>query len=192
MYPIQTFSKLFGLEHDNPGLFVAQYKAIAQQMPLLYLLIISSTLAVSNANLYHAPVVLSVVFPAALLLGCIAFFYWFMAIPESVEPEELNRRILIRLHATIWNNLVFAALFSSWSMQLFLTGDIATQGLVVAFVGVSTFGIILCLMHVRAAVVAYLGASLIPLFLFMWATGESHFRTGAFVIFMVALVFIIV
>ncbi|HHB83083.1 MAG TPA: EAL domain-containing protein, partial [Devosia sp.] len=117
---------------------------------------------------------------------------WFMAIPESAEPEELNQMILIRLHGTIWNHLMFGALYSGWAIQLFMTGDVSTQGLVVAFVGVSAFGIVLCLMHVRGAVVAYLGSALVPLIAFMWMSEETHFRTGAFIVIMVALVFVIV
>ncbi len=192
MYRYEFFSKIFGIEQNNYELYVAQYKAMAKRTPLIYLIVITAMVGVAYVYWETAPLVYTLIFPGALLVGDLIFFYWFVNIPKSLNSKQYGQAVLTRLHSTIWSTIVLGSSYSAWSIGLFGYGDDAIKGLVPVFIGVSTFGAALCLMHVRASALALIFWTLGPLVVFLWLTGEPSYMISAMNLGMVAVVFALI
>ena len=192
LYSLSYFSRVFGIEQDNPGLYRAQYLSMAKQTPLLFLIAISTTIGVSFINLNIAPNFLTIYFPASLLIGDLGFFLWFMRIPKNLSQELFDRQALIRLHATIWGSLALGISHAVWAISLFEFGDATMRGLETTFLGVSTLGVAICLMHIRAAAMAIIVSIIGPVVVYYWMTDLKGFHASAINLTLISAVFAVV
>jgi predicted signal transduction protein with EAL and GGDEF domain len=63
--------RVFHAPRDNPELVQAKLAAFTKQVPLMYALVVSNTLALAATHVGSAPAVLTLYIPAALSLVCV-------------------------------------------------------------------------------------------------------------------------
>lgn len=192
MYSFRFFSQLFGVDFNNPDLYVAQYRRMARQTPWLYLIVISSTITISYIFWDSSPTFLRLVVPGVLILGDLAFMLWFISKPKGISQKQDHFHALIRLHTTIWGSIVLGFAYAYWSIALFEYGDGASKGLIGVFLATATFGASLCLMHLRIAAITLVTSVISPLVIFLWLTGTEAFMATALIIALVMTVFVFV
>jgi diguanylate cyclase (GGDEF)-like protein len=181
---------IFRIPRDNPELIQAKLAASTKQVPLLYALLVSNTLALAITHMASAPAMLTVYVPAALSLVCVVRMIIWRRTRHQVWSLEQAVRKLNRA-------IVFAALlgagFSAWSLSLFPYGDAYTKGHVAFFMGVTVIGCVFCLMHVRLAVLIIMSLVVVPFAIYFASTGNTVFIAIAinFVIVAVAVVFML-
>src|SRR5882757_7927426 len=123
---------LFRTPRDNPELIQAKLAAFSKQVPLMYALVMSSTLALAITHLGSAPAVLTVYIPAALDLVCVIRMIMWLRTRHHVWSHE---QALAKLRGTIIFAAILGAGFSAWSLSLFPYGDAYTKGHVAFFMG---------------------------------------------------------
>ncbi len=189
MYSLKYFSKLFGIELNNPELYRSQYYSMAKQATLLYTLAIITTISVAFINFEDAPVFLTMEVPALLLLGDLAFFFWFAWIPGKYIGEAFDRQVLYRLHATVWGALFLGLVHSIWALAIFKYSDVAMRGLITTFLSASTLGVAICMMNLRFAAFTIILSMFAPVMLYFWFNGDTAYKVSAINLAMVATVF---
>ena len=148
-----VFEKAFGIlavPDDNVELLKAQYHAFSRQMPLMYLVLLSSTWAVAITHLAIAPLWLTIVAPIALtLISVVRVSHWRRS--RYVEPTaKAAQRAL-----TCVNYLAFAkaSVFTGWSLLLFPYGDAYTRSHLAFYMAITVISCIFGLVHLRSAAV---------------------------------------
>ncbi len=192
MYSFRFFSKLFGIDYYNPELYVAQYRKMARQTPLLYIIVITALLIVAYLNFGRVPSFLSLTVPFVLVVGDLGFLFWFISMPKKASPKTTNRAALARLHTTIWGSIGLGLAHALWAINLFEYGDDGTRGQIAVFIGVSTFGAALCLMHLRASALTIIISTIGPLAWFLWSTGSPAYMGSALNLALTSVAFIFV
>ena len=136
--------------NDNPNLVVAQLQTFSKQIPVLYSIVAINTIALASVHYKFAPIWQSVIVPALLVGISISrtVSYW-RAGQRTITPEYARRQ----LQLTIVLAGVLGGIFSFWALSLFPLGSASTQGHVAFFTGVTCLGIMVCLMHLRAAAI---------------------------------------
>ena len=190
MYSLEYFSKLFGIEHDNHELYCSQYRWMARQTPLLYLVVICASFTISIINFGIAPRYLTIYGPAILVSWAIVYFFWFMNIPKTARRENYNRAALVRLHATVWNSFLLGVSYASWTIALFTVADAQMRGLIAIFVSISAFCVALCLMHLRIAAITIITCVILPIAFYFAISGTPGFIATAFILVLVSGVFV--
>lgn len=163
--------KMFWVSEDNPDLAIAQIKTFSRQIPLMYGMVIVNTLALAQSYLGVAPAWLSIYIPIALV--AISVFrtvsYW-----RTGQQEILASAAHHKLRQTVVLAGVLGAIFSTWALALFTYGDPHSQGHVAFFSGVTSIGIMVCLLHLRPAAIV-LGATAVgPTSLFLIYAGSAE------------------
>ncbi|WPO98323.1 EAL domain-containing protein [Pseudomonas sp. HR96] len=146
--PIKLFRRLTAPSGDNPELLRAQYRALAGQLPMMYLILLVNTWVLAVTHLDTAPGWLAVGIPALLTLVCLprAHLWWRT---RHVLPEV--PQILHTLTRTNRLSPLFAAGFAGWSLALYPYGNSYAQGHVAFFMAITVIVCIFCLMHMRTA-----------------------------------------
>jgi diguanylate cyclase (GGDEF)-like protein len=181
---------LFRPPRDNPELVQAKLAAFTKQVPLMYALVISSTLALAVTHLGSAPAVLTVYIPAVLDLVCVVRMIMWLRTRHQVWSHE---QALAKLRGTIVFAAVLGAGFSAWSLSLFPYGDAYAKGHVAFFMAVTVIGCGFCLMHLRTAALIVMGLVVVPFAVYFVSTGNTVFISIAinFVIVAIAIVFML-
>jgi diguanylate cyclase (GGDEF)-like protein len=167
---------LFRVPADNPELTRAQFRAFSKQVPLLYFILITNSLALAYTFRPLAPIWLTMAVPA--LLSTITGFrmIWWLRQRDSdcSDAEALhNLRVTNRIAGPI------GALFVVWSFMLFPYGDPFAQGQVAFYMAVTVIGIIFCLMHLRSAALIVTLVVIVPYVIFFVSTGVHALRAIA-------------
>jgi diguanylate cyclase (GGDEF)-like protein len=160
----------------NSELLKAQYHAIARQLPLMYLILLSNTWAVATTHLEHAPQWLAVGLPA-LLTGVIIMRvrHWWKsrnADPTPAEAREAFRRV----------NYIAFGLVSSlviWSFLLFEYGDAYTQSHLAFYMAMTMVSCLFALMHLLSAALIVSAVFNVAFVAFFLGTGQPTFIASA-------------
>jgi diguanylate cyclase (GGDEF)-like protein len=181
---------LLRTSRDNPELIQAKLAAFSKQVPLMYALVMSSTLALAITHLGSAPAVLTVYIPAALDLVCVIRMIMWLRTRHHVWSHE---QALAKLRGTILFAAILGAGFSAWSLSLFPYGDAYTKGHVAFFMAVTVIGCGFCLMHLRTAALIVMGLVVVPFAVYFASTGNTVSISIAinFVIVAIAIVFML-
>jgi diguanylate cyclase (GGDEF)-like protein len=181
---------VFQIPRDNPELIQAKLAAFSKQVPLLYALLVSNTLALAITHMSSAPSILTVYVPGALCFVCIIrMIAWRRTRHQSFSLEQAVGKLN--------NAIVFSAVlgtgFSAWSLSLFPYGDAYTQGQVAFYMAVTVIGCVFCLMHVRLAVLVIMSLVVVPFTIYFVSTGNTVLVAIAinFVIVAFAIVFML-
>lgn len=133
---------------DNPELLKAQYRAFSRQMPLMYLILLSSTWAVSATHMALAPVWLTVGIPILLTFVCVVrVLHWWRS--RSVEPTPAMALRALRRVNYLAFGIAFA--FTAWSFLLFPYGNAFTRSHLAFYMAITVISCIFSLMHLRSA-----------------------------------------
>jgi diguanylate cyclase (GGDEF)-like protein len=167
---------LFRVPVDNPELMRAQFQALSKQVPLLYFILITNSVAVAYTFLPLAPAWLSTVVPL-LLISLTGFrMIWWLRQRAGVHDDAdilRNLRVTNRIAGPI------GALFVCWSLALFPYGDPFAKSQIAFYMAVTVIGIIFCLMHLRSAALMVTLVVIIPFVAYFLATGEHALRAIA-------------
>jgi diguanylate cyclase (GGDEF)-like protein len=167
---------LFRVPADNPELTRAQFQAFSKQVPLLYFILITNSLAVAYTFLPLAPTWLTMAVPA-LLTALTGFrMIWWLRQRDVVCSDA---EVLRNLRVTNWIAAPIGVLFVCWSFALFPYGDPFAKGQVAFYMAVTVIGIIFCLMHLRSAALIVTLVVIGPYVIYFLATGEHALRAIA-------------
>ncbi|WP_407188418.1 putative bifunctional diguanylate cyclase/phosphodiesterase [Bradyrhizobium centrosematis] len=168
--------RLFRVPADNPDLMRAQFDAFSKQVPLLYFILMSNTIAVAYTFVNVAPDWLTMIVPSVLTVLAGLRTYWWLRQRHLVRSDA---DILRNLRATNWLTLPIGAGFTAWSFALYPYGDPFAKSQVAFYMAVTVIGCIFSLMHLRsAALIATLIVD-VPYVLFFFATGEPTLKAIA-------------
>jgi len=162
--------KFISVQTDNPDLLKAQYLAFTRQMPMMYLILISSTWALAITHSGVAPGWLTAGVPIILTFGCaVRVAFWWRSRKIDPAPEKAHAALLRtnRLAALI------AFAFTAWSFALVPYGDAYQRSHVAFYMAITVISCIFCLMYVRSAafiVAIVVNGAFIGFFCVEWAT----------------------
>lgn len=145
---IRIFRRLTAPPGDNPELLKAQYRALARQLPLMYIILLVNTWALVATHAASAPGWLTFGIATLLTLLCTPrALLWWRA--RNVLPPV--PQILHMLTRTNRLSPLFAAGFAGWSLSLYPYGNSYAQAHVAFFMAITVIVCIFCLMHMRIA-----------------------------------------
>ncbi|PSO23363.1 bifunctional diguanylate cyclase/phosphodiesterase [Bradyrhizobium sp. MOS002] len=168
--------ELFRVPADNPELMRAQFDAFSKQIPLLYFILITNTIAVAYTYVPLAPPSLSMIVPAVLIAMTGFRTFWWLRQRRVVRNDA---DILRNLRLTNWIAAPIAAGFTVWSFALYPYGDPFAKSQVAFYMAVTVIGCIFSLMHLRSAALIVTLVVDVPYVLFFWATGEPTLKAIA-------------
>ena len=140
--------ELFRVPADNPELMRAQFDAFSKQIPLLYFILITNTIAVAYTYVPLAPASLSMIVPAVLIAVTGFRTFWWLRQRRVVRTDA---DILRNLRFTNWIAAPIGAGFTAWSFALYPYGDTFAKSQVAFYMAVTVIGCIFSLMHLRSA-----------------------------------------
>ncbi len=167
--------QLFRVPAD-PDLTRAQYDAFSKQMPLLYFILISNTIAVAYTYVHVAPDWLTLIVPSLLTVLAVLRTLWWLRQRHLVRSDA---DIVRNLRTTNWLTLPIGAGFTAWSFALYPYGDPFAKSQVAFYMAVTVIGCIFSLMHLRSAALIVTLVVDVPYVLFFWATGEPTLKAIA-------------
>ncbi|KVD79153.1 histidine kinase [Burkholderia ubonensis] len=132
----------------NPDLLAAQYRVFAGQLPVMYLILISSTWSLAVTHLGSSPAWLTVAAPCAMTLASLVrLLHWRRARLLDPTPETVSRAL------TFTNRLVIpiALTFTTWALLLFPYGDAWQKAQVAFYMAITLIGCVFSLMYLRSA-----------------------------------------
>lgn len=166
----KTLRTLFSVPADDPELAVAQFRALTRQVPLLYFLLIVSSLAVSYTFSHQAPLWLSVWLPGFLcLIAGVRGIHWWRNRHQDVTPAEA----IAQLRRTTRMAALLAVGFMTWGLSLHPYGNDHAQGHVIFYMGITVVGCIFCLMHLRGAALLVTLIVNVPFIIFFGIAGDK-------------------
>ncbi|MBR0931486.1 putative bifunctional diguanylate cyclase/phosphodiesterase [Bradyrhizobium centrosematis] len=168
--------RLFRVPADNPDLMRAQFDAFSKQVPLLYFILMSNTIAVAYTYVNVAPNWLTMIVPTVLTVLAGLRTYWWLRQRHLVRSDA---DILRNLRATNWLTLPIGTGFTAWSFALYPYGDPFAKSQVAFYMAVTVIGCIFSLMHLRSAALIVTLIVDIPYVLFFFATGEPTLKAIA-------------
>ncbi|OJA92125.1 histidine kinase [Burkholderia ubonensis] len=133
---------------QNPDLLAAQYRVFAGQLPVMYLILISSTWSLAVTHLGSSPTWLTVAAPCAMTLASLVrLLHWRRARLLDPTPETVSRAL------TFTNRLVIpiAVTFTTWALLLFPYGDAWQKAQVAFYMAITLIGCVFSLMYLRSA-----------------------------------------
>jgi predicted signal transduction protein with EAL and GGDEF domain len=123
---LDRLRSLSGLEllRINPALARDQVAALAQQLPLLYAILLVNALALSVTHLGVAPATMTLVAPGVLCAACAwrALAWTRITIADMTDAAAVGR-----LRTTTWLTVLFAIAFAWWSAGLYPYGSVYAQ-----------------------------------------------------------------
>ncbi|WP_441237650.1 putative bifunctional diguanylate cyclase/phosphodiesterase [Bradyrhizobium sp. 930_D9_N1_4] len=167
---------LFRVPADNPELMRAQFDAFSKQIPLLYFILITNTIAVAYTYVPLAPASLSMIVPGALIAVTGFRTFWWLRQRHVVRNDADIAR---NLRLTNWIAAPIAAGFTVWSFALYPYGDPFAKSQVAFYMAVTVIGCIFSLMHLRSAALIVTLVVDVPYVLFYFATGEPTLEAMA-------------
>jgi len=173
---LAAVAELFRVPADNPELMRAQFDAFSKQIPLLYFILITNTIAVAYTYVPLAPPSLSMIVPAVLIAMTGFRTFWWLRQRRVVRNDA---DILRNLRLTNWIAAPIAAGFTVWSFALYPYGDPFAKSQVAFYMAVTVIGCIFSLMHLRSAALIVTLVVDVPYVLFFWATGEPTLKAIA-------------
>ncbi len=157
---------------DNPELLQAQYRALSAHLPMMYLILMTSTWALAATHIGIAPVWLTITLPLLLTAAsAVRILFWW----KSRERQPNTKVALASLKQT--NRLAFliALAFTLWSFLLFPYGDAYMQSHVAFYMSITVISCIFSLMHVRSAAITVAAIVNTSFIIFFISTGEPTF-----------------
>jgi len=168
-------AQLFRVSAD-PDLTRAQFDAFSKQIPLLYFILITNTIAVAYTYVPLAPISLSMIVPAMLIAVTGFRTFWWLRQRHRVRSDT---DIMRNLRLTNWIAAPIAAGFTIWSFALYPYGDPFAKSQVAFYMAVTVIGCIFSLMHLRSAALIVTLVVDVPYVLFYFITGEPTLKAMA-------------
>jgi diguanylate cyclase (GGDEF)-like protein len=173
---LARLGSFFSIPVDKPELAMAQFSAFSKQVPLLYLMLVANTIALSASHYRTAPGYLTIGVPCILYtLSVFRLLGWYRGRSKAATPEQAIQR----LRGTIRFASLLGPAFTIWALSLYGRGDALQDAHVAFYMAITIVGCIFCLMHLRAAAVLLVFVVLGPFTLFFASTGILVFQAIA-------------
>jgi len=140
--------RFVSVQADNPELLKAQYRAFSKQLPLMYIILMSSTWSVAATHMGHTPIGLTVVVPVMLtVVSGVRLMYWWKS--RGITPTAETARIaLVRTNHLA---ILIAVVFTAWALVLFHHGNAYEKAQVAFYMAITVIGCIFSLSYLRSA-----------------------------------------
>ncbi|MFC3072915.1 putative bifunctional diguanylate cyclase/phosphodiesterase [Shinella pollutisoli] len=184
-----SLKSILSIESDNPELVQAQLAAFTKQVPLLYFILVTNTVALTATHFDTAPALLTLGVPGILYAVCVL-----RLVNWRLSRNRLHRhgQAVAKLRATQRLTVVLGAVFFAWSISLYPYGDALQRAHVAFYVANTVIGCIFCLMHLRAAALMLTAIVLVPFTVFFSATGNPVFIALALNVALVAVAMVFI
>ncbi|MDV6332342.1 putative bifunctional diguanylate cyclase/phosphodiesterase [Asticcacaulis sp. 201] len=151
----------------------AQFAAYSKQIPLLYFILCTNTLATAWTFWPLTPVWLSIYFPAILCVVCvIRCLWWWKARDTALSDAKIVRQMRLTTHLSVALTLIFTI----WGLSLYPYGDPYARGQVIFYMALTVIGCVFCLMLLRPAALGVTITANIPFVLFFFFEGHSSLK----------------
>ncbi len=163
---LTAFRTLFALPYDDPALAHAQLSVLAKQIPMLFVILTTSSLTLAATHLRSAPPLLTIVMPIIFCaVSAHRIRFW-----QRLDLQALDGAGALRqLKATTRTVGVLGLVFTIWSLALYPYGGAYAHCHVAFFMAITVVSCILCLSPHRSAALLLSSIVLVPftiLFLF--------------------------
>lgn len=187
---VERCARLFAVPAENPELIRSQSAALSTQIPLLYFILVTNSVALALTHLHSAPAWMTVWTPGALCGFCIVRLVWWRRI-RHIEVDTATH--LKRLRLTLRLVPVLGVLFTAWGFNLYRYGDAYAQAHVAFYMAITVIGCIFCLMHLRGAALMLAAIVILPFAVFFSLTGNLVFMLMAanLLLVWVAMIFVL-
>ena len=143
------------VREDESELNRARYRALSRQLPLMYGILAINTLAVAFTHMSIAPVHLTVVWPAIIILFAALRTTRFLTVRrQSLSDGEVLRG----LRQTVWLVLPTGLGVCLWGLSFYQYGNDVLHTQIIFFIGVTLLTCAFCLMHLRQAATLLIAA----------------------------------
>lgn len=161
---------------DDPALVQAQAYAFSRQVPLMYGILLVSSLALAASHT-EAPPLLRLYIPGLLALICVARLAMWWRSRNGGLPHAKARRML---RSTVFVSALLGVGMSSWALSLYPYGGPFQQAHIAFYMGITSIGCVFCLMHLRGAATMVALCVIVPFTAFFAITGNPVFGAMAF------------
>ncbi|WP_241659810.1 putative bifunctional diguanylate cyclase/phosphodiesterase [Sphingomonas glacialis] len=146
---LRTVGLLFKLDTPDHEIARAQFRSLAKQVPLLYLILICNTAAITSEFFRAEMPFRTLVIPTILcVIASVRAIWWLRQNAErAISDEDLVR--LIRRTCNLAFILTMA--FEIWSASIYGLGRSKSRGQLIFFLSLTEVSTIFCLMSIRAA-----------------------------------------
>lgn len=187
--PASSIRNLFTISGDNPELILAQHSAFTKQIPLLYFILATNSLAVAFSFYGGAPEYLTVYAPAVLCVFCFGRFGWWLTHRGPLVSVDMA---LAHLRQANTLATVLTVSFTAWGLAIYPYGDPYARGQVAFLMALTMIGCIFCLMHVRSAVLSVVLFANVPYFAFFIFDEQVSMRSMAVNLALVSVAMVVV
>ena len=147
---ISRLVSVFTVPDDNEDLAKAQFIAYSRQIPMMYLILLTSTWTLAFTHMIAAPAWLTIAFPTVFTgFGLVRIVLWWRARAADVSARER----LLSLRRTNVMAGALAISFSLWALSLVEYGNAYQQSHVAFYMAITVVCCISSLMHLRSAAV---------------------------------------
>lgn len=150
----------------------AQFNELITKVPLLYLILLVNSLILSYTHYDVAPKHLTVYVAAFLSVACIArSLRWYGYRKKTFTLSQVEHQIRMTVVFSIFMGIGF----TTWAFTLYQYGDIGHRLHLAYYMSVTVFGIIVCLIHLPAAVWSTTVTVGLPFMIFFISSGHPIF-----------------
>ena len=168
----------------------AQFDAFSKQIPLLYFILTTNSLAAAWTFTRFAPPWLAIYIPAALCAVCGARCLWWW---RHRKTEFKDSYVIKHMRATTRMAGLLTLGFTIWGLMLYPYGDAYARGQVMFYMALTVIGCVFCLMHLRSAALSVTLFANTPFILFFFFEGHASLKAVAvnLALVSVAMIFIL-
>lgn len=158
-------------------LIFAQFNELLTKVPLLYFILCTNSLALAYTHYGTAPDYLTLYLASFLSVAC------FM---RAIKWHSFKRKTFTlaqakhQINMTVLFSILMGIGFSLWCFVLYQYGDVSLRAHIAYFMSVTVIGIIMCLIHLPAAVWSTTLTVGLPFVLFFVSSGQPIFVAIAF------------
>ena len=177
----------FGAKTEQ--LIFAQFNELLNKVPLLYFILLVNSLALSYTHYGVAPDYLTIYIAAFLSVACIVrALKWYRFKFKVFTLKQAKHQIRM----TVLFSILMGIGFLFWGFALYGYGDIGLRIHVAYYMSVTVIGIIVCLIHMPAAVWSTSITVGVPFVSFFIASGQPIFVAIAINFLLVAVVLVLI
>ena len=186
---LQRLKRLFSVPGDDMELVRAQFAAFSKQVPLLYFILVTSSLAAAYTYTRFAPIWLSAGVPGVLSAFCGARCLWWIG---ARHRQFGDSQILKIMRATRTMAPILTVAFTFWGLMLYQYGDGYAKGQVMFCMALTVIACVFCLMHLRPAALAVTICANTPFILYFALEGHGAQRAIAFNLALVSVAMVVI
>ena len=179
--------KYLGFGKTLDDLVFAQFNELLTKVPLLYFILCANSLALAYTHYDIAPDYLTIYVAFILSIACVLrALKWYRYKHKTFTVEEAKHQIKM----TVLFSFLMGICFSLWSFSLYDYGDVGLRFHIAYYMSVTVIGIMMCLIHLPAAVFSITFTVGLPFVIFFGASSHPVFVAIAINFCMVVVVLV--